>query len=104
MSKTEKVTIACYGGCSRAVTLRKGKIHADFYLCHSKEHGQICEAKLPPLMPGKVRIVDMYAAASFWGYRDAWPDAQAAESVTRAREILAAGVTQLAIEKAKQCN
>jgi hypothetical protein len=46
----------------------------------------------------------MYAAASFWGYRDVWPDAAQAASVMRAREILAAGVAQMAIEQARRCN
>lgn len=41
----------------------------------------------------------MNAAGTFWGYSDEWPDAETAKSVIRAREILAAGVTQLAIEK-----
>lgn len=102
MSQAEKVTIYCDGGCGRSVTLRKSKAHkADYYLCHSKQDGTRCKAKLPPLAPGKVRVVDMYAAASLWGYRDVWPDAEQAASVMRAREILAAGLTQMAIEKAR---
>lgn len=105
MSDLKKVTIACYGGCGQTVTLCKSKVHkADYYLCHSRDHGHLCEQKLPPLFPGKVRCIDMHAAASFWGYTDEWPDAETAASVMRAREILAAGVTQLAIEKAKRCS
>lgn len=105
MSQAEKVTIHCHGGCGRTVTLRKNKVHkADYYLCNSRECGKLCEQKLPPLLNGKVRCVDMYAAANFWGYSDVWPDAETAASVIRAREILAAGVTQRAIEKAKRCN
>lgn len=105
MSQSEKVTIQCHGGCGRSVTLRKSKVHkADYYLCQSKQDGARCEKMLPVLQAGKVRVVDMYAAGSFWGYRDEWPDAETAASVIRAREILAAGVTQLAVEKAKQCN
>jgi transposase len=45
-----------------------------------------------------------HAAASFWGYTDEWPDAETATSVMRAGKILAAGLTQLAIEKAKRCS
>lgn len=105
MSQAEKVTIYCHGGCGRFVTLRKSKVHqADYYLCHSRLDAIECEAKLAPLQPGKVRVEDMYAAASFWGYRDVWPDAAQAASVMRAREILAAGVAQMAIEQARRCN
>ena len=103
MSKAEKVTIYCYGGCGRSVTLRKSKVHkADYYLCHSRQDGVQCEARLPPLQPGKVRMVDMNAAASFWGYSDKWPDAETAASVMRAQEILAAGIARMAIEKARR--
>lgn len=105
MSQPEKVTIQCYGGCRRSVTLRKSKVHeADYYLCNSKQDGAQCKMMLPALQAGKVRVADMYAAGSFWGYRDEWTDAETAASVIRAREILAAGVTQMAIEKAKRCN
>lgn len=69
------------------------------YLCHSKQDGAQCKKTLPALQAGKVRVVDMNAAGTFWGYSDEWPDAETAKSVIRAREILAAGVTQLAIEK-----
>lgn len=101
----ERVTIYCYGGCGRSVTLRKSKVHkADYYLCHSRQDGIQCHKTLPAQQAGKVRVVDMHAAASFWGYSDEWPDAQTTASVIRAREILAAGVTQMAIEKAKRCN
>ncbi len=61
------------------------------------------EAKLPPLLPGKVRWVIMNAAAAFWGYKDEWPDAETAVSVMKAEEILAAGVANMAIERARRC-
>lgn len=105
MNKSEKVIIYCYGGCGRSVALRKSKVRkADYYLCHSKQNGARCEEKLPALQAGKVRVVDMCAAGSFWGYRDEWMDAETAASVVRAREILAAGLAHMAIEKAKRCN
>ena len=105
MSQHEKVTIHCYGKCGRSVMLRKSKIHqADYYLCHSRQDGVQCEKSLPALEAGKVREVDMYAAASFWGYRDIWPDAEIAASLIRAREILAGGLAKVVIEKAAQCN
>lgn len=105
MSHVDKVTIHCYGRCGRSVTLRKSKVStADFYLCHSRQDGAQCRSMLPPLLAGKVRIVEMNAAGSFWGYRDEWPDTGTAASVMRAREILAAGIVQMAIEKAQQCN
>jgi hypothetical protein len=105
MSQTEKMTIQCYGGCGRSVALRKSKVHeADYYLCHSKQDGAQCQMTLPALQAGKVRVIDLNAAGSFWGYRDEWADPETAASVMRAREILAAGITQMAIEKAKRCN
>ena len=48
-----------------------------------------------------VRSVEINAAASFWGYTDEWPDAEMNGSLQRAREVLAVGVAQLAIEKAR---
>ena len=48
-----------------------------------------------------VRRVEINAAASFWGYTDEWPDAEMPGSLQRAREVLAVGVAQLAIEKAR---
>jgi len=48
-----------------------------------------------------VRSVEINAAAHFSGYTDVWPDAEMAESLQRAREVLAAGLAQLAIEKAR---
>lgn len=87
MTHSEKVTIDCYGGCGRSVTLRKRKVYkVDYYLCHSRQDGAQCEAKLPSLLLGKVRIVDMNAAASFWGYRDVEPDDETAASVVRPRD------------------
>jgi hypothetical protein len=84
------------------VSLHKSKVRsAQYYLCGSKEHGRLCEAKLPSLPPGMVRSVEINAAASFWGYTDEWPDAEMTGSLQRAREVLAVGVAQLAIEKAR---
>jgi hypothetical protein len=100
-NQAEKITIFCYGGCGRSVTLRKSKVHpADFYLCETRLDGDRCRGKLPPLMPGKVRGTDMHAAASFWGYTDVWMDAEHAAGVMRAHAILQAGLAQWAIEKA----
>jgi hypothetical protein len=101
MNQAQKVTIFCYGGCGRSVTLRKNKVfQADFYLCASRQDGSRCKAKLPPLMPGKVRQIDMQAAASFWGYTDVWPDAEQAAAVLRAQTILQVGLAQHAIRNA----
>ena len=85
------------------MSLRKSKVRsAQYYLCESKEHGRLCKAKLPPLPPGMVRSIEINAAANFWGYTDEWPDAETTASLQRAREVLAAGVAQLAIEKARK--
>jgi hypothetical protein len=101
MKQTVKVTIFCYGGCGRSVTLRKSKVHqADFYVCETRLDGDRCRKKLPLLMPGKLRRIDMHAAASFWGYTDEWADAEQAESVLRAQAILQAGLAQEALRKA----
>lgn len=97
----DKVTIPCSGGCGRTVTLRRSKVKkADYYLCQSKESGHLCRQKLPPLQPRKVRIVEMNAAAHFLGYTDEVASAEDVASITRAREILAVGVVQLALKKA----
>ncbi|ADH65435.1 hypothetical protein Mesil_3648 (plasmid) [Allomeiothermus silvanus DSM 9946] len=105
MGQTEKVTIYCYGGCGRSVTLQKSKVQkADYYICGSRESGAQCEARLPPLSPGKVRYAVINAAGSFWGYTDEWPDTETAASVMRAQEIRAAGLAQMDIEKDKSCN
>jgi len=45
--------------------------------------------------------IEINAAAHFWGYTDEWPDAEVTSSVERARGVLAVGVVQLAIEKAR---
>jgi hypothetical protein len=42
--------------------------------------------------------------ATINGHGGWWPDAETAASVMRAREILAAGVAQIAIEKARRCS
>lgn len=97
----DKVTIPCSGGCGRTVTLPRSKVQkADYYLCNSRESGHLCRQKLPQLQPGKVRRVEMNAAAHFWGYTDELASAEDMASITRAREILAAGVVQLALKKA----
>jgi hypothetical protein len=84
------------------VSSRKSKIRsAQYYLCGSKEHGHLCEEKLPPLPPGMIRSVEINAAAYFWGYTG-WPDAEATASLLRAREVLAGGVAHFAIEKARK--
>lgn len=41
----------------------------------------------------------MNAAAHFWGYTDEVASAEDVASITRAREILAVGVVQLALKK-----
>lgn len=98
-----RINIECFGECGCSVSLRKSKTRgAQYYLCGSKEHGRLCEAKLPPLPPGLVRSVEINAAAYFWGYTDERPDAETTASLQRAREVLAVGVAQLAIEKARK--
>ena len=67
-----------------------------------EDQGAQCEKMLPALQAGKVRVIDMNAAGPFCGYRDEWPDAETAASVVRARRILAASVTKVAIQK--RCN
>ena len=92
----EKITIFCDGNCGRSVTLRKSKVRkAQYYLCASKISGKICEDTLPELTKGKVRSIDMNAAANFWGYTDKWPTIEEAQGVMRAKKILALGLEVL---------
>ena len=49
-----------------------------------------------------VRRIEINAAAYSWGYTDEWPDAETTGSLQRARAVLAVGVAQLAIEKARK--
>ena len=101
MSSTEKVTIECSGQCGCAVTLRKSKVrNARYYLCNSKDHGHLCEAKLPPLPPGMVRPLEINAASCFWRYTDEWADHETAAAVWLARRYLAIAICQEAIKKA----
>lgn len=77
MSQSEKITIRRHGGCEGSVTLRQSKVReADYYLCHSRQDGVQCEKTLPAPHAGKIRVVEMKVAGSFWGYRDEWPDAK----------------------------
>ncbi|HEY2464168.1 MAG TPA: hypothetical protein VGI32_08915 [Steroidobacteraceae bacterium] len=48
-----------------------------------------------------VRSIEFNAAAYFFGYTDEWPDSEAAAAVGRAREVLAIGMAQRAIDKAR---
>jgi hypothetical protein len=48
-----------------------------------------------------VRSIEINAAAYFWGYTDEWRNAEMTGSLQRARGVLAVGVAQLAIEKAR---
>ena len=103
MSGTEKATIECFGRCGCSVTVRKSKIRsAQYYLCHSKDHGRLCEEKLPPLPLGMVRTLEINAAAYLWGHTDQWMDAETAASRLRARQNLTIGMSQKAIEKARK--
>lgn len=97
------VRITCDGGCGRYVELRAKKLSRyDFYLCNSREHGRQCERALPPRIPGQIAEIAFNAAAHFTGVRHRWPSAEEAASVARAQGLLAAGMTQLAIEHARR--
>ena len=54
----------------------------------------------PTGFTGKVRRVEVNAAAYFWGYTYELASVEDMASITHAREILAAGVVQLALKKA----
>ena len=102
---TEKpgwVRVTCAGGCGRHVELRAKKLEkVDFYVCNSRESGRQCEAALPSRFPGQLRVHVFNAAAHFSGVSYRWPSPEQAVSVARAQNILAAGLTQIAIAKAK---
>lgn len=78
----------------------KSKVQKPITTSATKESGRLCAQKLPPLQPGKIRRVDMYAAANFWGYTDESPSVEDMVSITCVREVLAAGVVQLALREA----
>ena len=102
MGNAEKISIQCFGECGCSVTLRKSNIrYAQYYLCNSRKHARLCEAKLPPLPPGMVCRIEFNAASYFSGYTYERPDAETQAAVQRAKEILALGVARLAIEKAR---
>jgi hypothetical protein len=102
-ARAEKVTIQCFGECGCSVTLRKSSLrHAHYYVCNSRKHGLLCQAKIPPLPPGMVRGMQFNAASYFTGFTDEWPDAETAAAVRRAKGCLAAAVADFAIEKARK--
>lgn len=95
------VRIFCDGGCGRHVELRSKKVVPhDFYLCNSKASGAQCEASLPSRLPGQIQVREFSAAASFSGISHRWPNPEQVAAVGRAQNILAAGLAQIAIEKA----
>jgi hypothetical protein len=49
-----------------------------------------------------MRCVEMNVASHFSGYTDERMNAEAAAGFRRARELLAIGITQMAIEKARK--
>lgn len=97
------VRIECSGGCGRFVELRLKKVIAhDYYICKSKESGHECESRLPTRLPGQVAVHEFNAAASFSGVTYRFANDEEAASVARARAILADGLTQMAIDKARR--
>lgn len=95
------VRIACAGGCGRHVDLRLKKVVPhDFYLCNNKVSGAQCEARLPSRLPGQIQVREFSAAASFMGISYRWPNPEQMAAVGRAQNNLAAGLAQMAIEKA----
>lgn len=80
---------------------KRYEMHPDFFVFLARL-GICSRSGGPPLPPGMVRSVEINAAAHFCGYTDEWPDAEMTESLERAREVLAAGIAQLAIEKARR--
>jgi hypothetical protein len=101
--KPDWVRVECAGGCGRHLELRVKKLSpATYYVCDSVASGRKCEASLPPSLPGQITSIEFNAAAHFKGMTYKWPTPAEAESVARAQNILAAGLTQLAIEQAKR--
>ncbi len=95
------VRIECAGGCGRHVEIRRKSVaSATFYVCNSRASGCKCKASLPPALPGQICSMEFNAAAHFMGITYKWPTPSQAASMARAQGILAAGLTQLAMEKA----
>ena len=76
------------GSKSRLLPLRVKRIRAPM------------QTKTPPVTAGEGAPSRDECSCPFWGYTDELASAEDMASITRAREILAAGVTQLAIKKA----
>lgn len=96
------VRIFCDGGCGRHVELRLKKVVThDYYLCDSKASGVLCKARLPPRLLGQLLVHEFNAAASFMGISHRWPNPEEIAAVGRAQNNLAAGLTQIAIGKAR---
>jgi len=95
------VRIACAGGCGRHAELRfKKVVPHDFYLCKSKVSGAQCETRLPPRLPGQIKVLELSAAASFMEISYRWPSPDEAAAAGRAQNNLASGLARMAIEKA----
>jgi hypothetical protein len=102
-ARAEKVTIQCFGECGCSVTLRKcGVRHAHYYVCNSRKHGLLCQAKISPLPPGMVRGIEFNAASYFTAFTDERPDAETAAAVRREKGYVAAAVADFAIREGAQ--
>lgn len=67
------------------------------YLCNM---GGPCQSKIARPVDGRIWTWVFNACGSFYGVKFVWPDAESIAAEERAREILYAGLAQVAIGKA----
>lgn len=89
----------CAGGCGKFQLVRKARVDQDceVYLCNM---GGPCQSKIARPVDGRVWTWVFNACGSFYGVKFVWPDAESIAAAERAREILYAGLAQVAIGKA----
>jgi hypothetical protein len=96
----DKITVYCSGGCGRSMQLPKTSVfEGDYYGCDENKQGFECEAKLLPLIPGKVRITTEFKGRHFFRIRDVWPDAEMVVTTWGSYEIWAGKVAMIVIDK-----
>ena len=100
MSKPKGVPLhwECAGGCGKFQLVRKARVDKDceVYLCNM---GTPCQSKVPRPIDGRIWTW-VFNACAFYGVKFVWPDAESIAAAERAREVLYAGLAQVALRKA----
>lgn len=78
------VAISCAGNCGKVESAHKQSIReATYYVCSAQ-----CEAALPPLQFGSLRVCDYNAFGAFTGMTDRPPSDQERAAIKKAMERL----------------